>query len=111
MTTVQELFDLTGRVAVVTGGAGLLAFQMASALATFRRKMRAFEQRGISGLWIGGARVFVSRTCFAVTKQGSLIPLCTRHHQRLANVDQVVGEDAEPYPTFHSLNSAIETAP
>jgi hypothetical protein len=54
--------------------------EAADRLATFRRKMRAFEQRGISGLWIGGARVFVSRTCFAVTKQGSLIPLCTRHH-------------------------------
>ena len=33
MSTVQELFDLTGRVAVVAGGAGLLGFQMATALA------------------------------------------------------------------------------
>jgi NAD(P)-dependent dehydrogenase (short-subunit alcohol dehydrogenase family) len=33
MPTVQELFDLTGRVAVVPGGAGLLGFQMATALA------------------------------------------------------------------------------
>jgi len=33
MPTIQELFDLTGRVAVVPGGAGLLGFQMATALA------------------------------------------------------------------------------
>jgi NAD(P)-dependent dehydrogenase (short-subunit alcohol dehydrogenase family) len=33
MKTVQELFDLKGRVAVVSGGAGLLGFQMATALA------------------------------------------------------------------------------
>lgn len=33
MPTVQELFDLTGRVAVVPGGAGLLGYQMATALA------------------------------------------------------------------------------
>jgi|YNPBryantNP2012_1023418.scaffolds.fasta_scaffold21558_1 NAD(P)-dependent dehydrogenase (short-subunit alcohol dehydrogenase family) len=33
MPTVQELFDLSGRVAVVAGGAGLLGFQMATALA------------------------------------------------------------------------------
>ncbi len=33
MPTIQELFDLTGKVAVVPGGAGLLGFQMATALA------------------------------------------------------------------------------
>jgi NAD(P)-dependent dehydrogenase (short-subunit alcohol dehydrogenase family) len=33
MPTVQELFDLTGRVAVIPGGAGLLGSQMAAALA------------------------------------------------------------------------------
>lgn len=33
MRTVQELFDLTGRVAIVVGGAGLLGYQMATALA------------------------------------------------------------------------------
>lgn len=33
MPTIQDLFDLTGRVAVVAGGAGLLGFQMATALA------------------------------------------------------------------------------
>lgn len=33
MPTVQELLDLHGRVAVVAGGAGLLGFQMATALA------------------------------------------------------------------------------
>jgi NAD(P)-dependent dehydrogenase (short-subunit alcohol dehydrogenase family) len=33
MPTVQELLDLTGRVAVVAGGAGLHGFQMATALA------------------------------------------------------------------------------
>lgn len=33
MSTVHELFDLSGRVAVVAGGAGLLGFQMATALA------------------------------------------------------------------------------
>src|SRR6478672_9999508 len=33
MPTVQALFDLSGRVAVVAGGAGLLGFQMATALA------------------------------------------------------------------------------
>jgi len=33
MPSVQELFDLSGRVAVVPGGAGLLGFQMATALA------------------------------------------------------------------------------
>jgi NAD(P)-dependent dehydrogenase (short-subunit alcohol dehydrogenase family) len=33
MPSVQELFDLDGRVAVVAGGAGLLGFQMATALA------------------------------------------------------------------------------
>ena len=33
MSTIHELFDLTGRVAVVAGGAGLLGFQMATALA------------------------------------------------------------------------------
>jgi NAD(P)-dependent dehydrogenase (short-subunit alcohol dehydrogenase family) len=33
MPSVQELFDLGGRVAVVAGGAGLLGFQMATALA------------------------------------------------------------------------------
>jgi len=31
--TVQELFDLSGRVALLPGGAGLLGFQMATALA------------------------------------------------------------------------------
>ena len=33
MPTIQELFSLEGRVAVVAGGAGLLGFQMATALA------------------------------------------------------------------------------
>jgi len=33
MPTVQELFSLDGRVAVIPGGAGLLGFQMATALA------------------------------------------------------------------------------
>ena len=33
MKTIQQLFDLTGRVAIVTGGDGLLGFQMAWALA------------------------------------------------------------------------------
>jgi NAD(P)-dependent dehydrogenase (short-subunit alcohol dehydrogenase family) len=33
MPTVQQLFDLTGRVAVVPGGAGLLGYQMATAMA------------------------------------------------------------------------------
>lgn len=33
MPTVQELFDLSGKVAVVPGGAGLLGYQMATALA------------------------------------------------------------------------------
>lgn len=33
MPTVQALFDLSGRVAIVAGGAGLLGFQMATALA------------------------------------------------------------------------------
>jgi len=33
MKTIHELFDLQGRVAVVVGGAGLLGFQMAQALA------------------------------------------------------------------------------
>ncbi|MDW8212516.1 MAG: SDR family oxidoreductase [Roseiflexaceae bacterium] len=33
MSTTQELFDLSGRVAVVAGGAGLLGFQMSTALA------------------------------------------------------------------------------
>lgn len=33
MSTIQELFSLEGRVAVVAGGAGLLGFQMATALA------------------------------------------------------------------------------
>jgi NAD(P)-dependent dehydrogenase (short-subunit alcohol dehydrogenase family) len=33
MKTVHELFDLEGKVAVVVGGAGLLGFQMATALA------------------------------------------------------------------------------
>jgi NAD(P)-dependent dehydrogenase (short-subunit alcohol dehydrogenase family) len=33
MPTVRELFDLTGRVAIVAGGAGLLGFQSATALA------------------------------------------------------------------------------
>jgi NAD(P)-dependent dehydrogenase (short-subunit alcohol dehydrogenase family) len=33
MPTIQELYDLTGRVAVVPGGAGLLGSQMATALA------------------------------------------------------------------------------
>ncbi len=33
MPTVQELFDLSGRVAVLPGGAGSLGSQMAAALA------------------------------------------------------------------------------
>jgi NAD(P)-dependent dehydrogenase (short-subunit alcohol dehydrogenase family) len=33
MPTIQELFSLEGRVAVIAGGAGLLGFQMATALA------------------------------------------------------------------------------
>ena len=33
MTTVQQLFDLGGRTAIVVGGAGLLGFQMSTALA------------------------------------------------------------------------------
>jgi NAD(P)-dependent dehydrogenase (short-subunit alcohol dehydrogenase family) len=33
MPTVQQLFDLSGRVAVVAGGAGLLGYHMATALA------------------------------------------------------------------------------
>ena len=33
MPTTRELFDLSGRVAIVAGGAGLLGFQMATALA------------------------------------------------------------------------------
>src|SRR5262245_32914215 len=33
MPTLQELFDLTGRVAIVTGGAGLLGTAMSEALA------------------------------------------------------------------------------
>ncbi len=33
MRTIQELFDMEGRVAIVTGGAGKLGFQMATALA------------------------------------------------------------------------------
>jgi NAD(P)-dependent dehydrogenase (short-subunit alcohol dehydrogenase family) len=33
MPSVQQLFDLSGRVAVVAGGAGLLGYQMATALA------------------------------------------------------------------------------
>jgi NAD(P)-dependent dehydrogenase (short-subunit alcohol dehydrogenase family) len=33
VTTINQLFDLSGRVAVVAGGAGLLGYQMASALA------------------------------------------------------------------------------
>jgi NAD(P)-dependent dehydrogenase (short-subunit alcohol dehydrogenase family) len=33
MTTVQELFDLSGRVAIITGGAGMLGMQHASVIA------------------------------------------------------------------------------
>ena len=33
MSTIQELFDLTGKTAVVVGGAGLLGFRMSTALA------------------------------------------------------------------------------
>ena len=33
MRTIQELFNMEGRVAIVTGGAGKLGFQMANALA------------------------------------------------------------------------------
>jgi NAD(P)-dependent dehydrogenase (short-subunit alcohol dehydrogenase family) len=33
MATIQELFDLTGKTAVVVGGAGLLGFRMSTALA------------------------------------------------------------------------------
>src|SRR5437016_4992522 len=47
----------------------------------------------------------------AAAKQASSLPLCTRHHQRLTDVDQVVGEDAEPDPPLDSLHSAIKTAP
>src|SRR5438093_9345456 len=36
--------------------------------------------------------------------------LCTgRHH--LSDIDQVIGEDAEPDPSLHSLRAPIQTAP
>jgi hypothetical protein len=44
-------------------------------------------------------------------KPACCTPLCMRHQQGLADVDQVVGEHAEPDPPFHALRSVIQTTP
>jgi NAD(P)-dependent dehydrogenase (short-subunit alcohol dehydrogenase family) len=50
---VSKLFDLTGRVAVVTGGNGGIGFGIASGL----------SQAGAAWWWPGGARTRTPRPC------------------------------------------------
>ena len=82
MTTVRELFDLTGRTAVVVGGAGLLGFRMATALAQ------------------AGANVVIASRNLEKCREKAAI-LDRAHNRAIA-----VGVDAGDYASVEKLNQA-----
>jgi NAD(P)-dependent dehydrogenase (short-subunit alcohol dehydrogenase family) len=105
--TVQELFDLTGRVAVVTGGAGLFGHQMTEALAeagvrTFmadcdldklRTQTEVFRQ---AGLEVGGLQ-------YDQASEPSIVQLLQQALDAAGKVDILVnGAVLRPMPDWPS---------
>lgn len=83
MPTIQELFDLNGKVAVVAGGAGLLGFQMATALAE-----------------AGANVVIASRNLEACQQHADEL---TKSHNRAIGVQL----DATDYASVEAMSAAV----
>lgn len=114
-TDVRSLFDLTGRVAVVTGAAGLYGTPISEALAeagahvilASRNEMHC-EKHASNLLQRGLA---ASAECYDQSKEDSILAFCNRVLVKWGRVDVFVNNSvARPMRTYHdNLNAWRES--
>jgi len=109
MRTVQQLFDLTGKTALVTGGSRGLGLQIAEALGEQGAKI-VLTSRKQSDLdeavaLLKGRGIMASAIASDLSQEASIAPLVTETLKRLGHIDILVnnagatwGAPAEDYP-------------